>query len=455
MSDTDQTLFRIDHINLTNFQCFDHFEVPLHPELTVFVAANAQGKTSCLNGISYAIDAYSSIALQDQAQTGLHRDDVRRTISDEGTMKPELPCSYFAEGVLGNKSIKWGLRLNTIGLRARAVREDSKAFTKLASGFLASGLESNETLPLTAFYGTGRLHSSHKLTEGKKAESSDSRGRRAAFVDALSPSSSIKVVSDWFGDLYRTLANKAESGPVGDVDPLSALTAVREAVSRVLQPTDWTIIDWEQSTAEDSISSLKAGYMVVENPNDGRRLPLNFMSDGVRTMVGLVADLALRCAKLNPHLRGEAAIRTPGVVLIDEIDLHLHPSWQQKIVGLLQAAFPAIQFIISTHSPQVISTVPYDSIRILKDGKAFSAPHGTEGAEAQRILRTVFGTDPRPDTETARWLDEYLRLVDNRKWDSDRAKELRKQLDEWSQGNEPRLLEADLQIDNMKWEAGL
>jgi predicted ATP-binding protein involved in virulence len=72
----------------------------------------------------------------------------------------------------------------------------------------------------------------------------------------------------------------------------------------------------------------------------------------------MVADIAVRCATLNPHLAGEAALLTPGVVLIDEIDLHLHPKWQRRIVGDLLAAFPNIQFIATTHSPFVIQSLP-------------------------------------------------------------------------------------------------
>lgn len=116
--------------------------------------------------------------------------------------------------------------------------------------------------------------------------------------------------------------------------------------------------------------------------------------------------------------------------------------------------FPGAQLIVTSHSPQVLATAPMECIRIIKQGQVYAAPPGTDGAEVQRILEDVFQTPPRPATPMAAALDEYLRLVDNRCWDSPRALVLRKKLDDWSQGHEPRLLEADLQIENMRWEDG-
>ncbi|WP_250666481.1 AAA family ATPase, partial [Escherichia coli] len=107
----------------------------------------------------------------------------------------------------------------------------------------------------------------------------------------------------------------------------------------------------------------------------------------------MIGDIAYRCIKLNPHLGGDAARQTRGVVLIDEVDMHLHPRWQQIILTQLREVFPQIQFVITTHSPQVLTSVPSECIRILKDNKVYSAPPGTEGSEPERMLRQVLGLD--------------------------------------------------------------
>jgi predicted ATP-binding protein involved in virulence len=133
-------------------------------------------------------------------------------------------------------------------------------------------------------------------------------------------------------------------------------------------------------------------------------LPVALLSDGIRNMIGMVADIAFRATKLNPELGAMAAQQTPGVVLIDEVDMHLHPEWQQVVLQSLLAAFPCVQFIVTTHSPQVLSTVRRENIRILRETEAghdavmpeFS-PLGHESGDA---LAKVMSTPKQPPLET-------------------------------------------------------
>jgi len=96
--------------------------------------------------------------------------------------------------------------------------------------------------------------------------------------------------------------------------------------------------------------------MMVEFQDDEYRL-FNTMSDGFRNMIAMVADIAHRAARLNPHLGSNAAAKATGVVLIDEIDLHLHPKWQRRVVDDLKSSFPNMQFIVTTHSPFIIQSL--------------------------------------------------------------------------------------------------
>ena len=132
------------------------------------------------------------------------------------------------------------------------------------------------------------------------------------------------------------------------------MSAVNQAVGTVLKPTGWGNLRFSETF----------GYATVEHPDQGV-LAVGQMSDGIRNTIALVADIAWRCVQLNAHL-GDAAVRdTEGIVLIDEVDMHLHPEWQQLIVGSLREAFPRIQFIVTTHSPQVLTTVDAESVRII------------------------------------------------------------------------------------------
>lgn len=98
--------------------------------------------------------------------------------------------------------------------------------------------------------------------------------------------------------------------------------------------------------------------------------------------------------------------------MIDEIEIHLHPASQQSVVALLEKAFPELQFILTTHSPQVLTTVPSESFWVLEGGQAHSAPPGSGGAESSRLLQRIVGVDTRPPNDTnTQLLREYEQLA--------------------------------------------
>ena len=121
---------------------------------------------------------------------------------------------------------------------------------------------------------------------------------------------------------------------------------------------------------------------------------LSQLSEGERTMLMIVCDIARRLTIANPHLKNP--LEGEGIVLIDEIDLHLHPQWQREVIPALLATFPNLQFIVTTHSPQVLSKVHKESIFILEDGKLVKNVPNTYGRNASAILFEIFGVTDRP-----------------------------------------------------------
>ena len=141
------------------------------------------------------------------------------------------------------------------------------------------------------------------------------------------------------------------------------------------------------------------------NQPDGNVLTAQFdsLSDGERVMVALVADIARRACILNPQLGENVLKLTPGIVLIDELDLHIHPKWQRQLPNGLKKAFPAMQFIATTHSPQILSELSPDEI-ILLIGESADSPGGqvrnpeaSYGLNSDRILEDIMGTASRPE----------------------------------------------------------
>ena len=298
-------------------------------------------------------------------------------------------------------------------------------------------------LPVFAFYGTNRAVDVPHYRLQKRAAPQRFR-RLAGLENALDARTDFRRAVGWFDFLEQRELRERRDNPIAGTLP--DLDAVRRAISQMLPDIINPRID---------ARSGRFAVTVKDPSGTELRLHLDQLSDGYQVMLGVVMDFALRLALANPpQSPHDDVLASEAILIIDEVDLHLHPSWQQRVIPGLRRTFPNTQLIVSTHSPQVATTVPSQNLRILSQAKLCAAPAGTDVAEAQRLLEDVFGVAPRPDVSPARELEEYLRLVDARQWDTARAQELRQKLDVWSQGNEPRLVEADLQISNMQWETG-
>lgn len=229
-------------------------------------------------------------------------------------------------------------------------------------------------------------------------------------------------------------------------DAYQLIKVVQKAVDIILQPLGWQKLEYSEQYSQSLIMQHQVqGIMKVSQ-----------LSDGIKNMLGMVADIAYRCALLNSHLGTQAAEETTGVVMIDEVDMHLHPQWQQTVLSSLTQAFPRLQFIVTTHSPQVLTTAPAECIRVINQGQVNTAPKGSQGAEASRLLKTIFNVEPRPpQQENTKKLNSYIDLVYEDKWDTPDAKQLRQELDTIYADQEPRLVELDLYIENRAWELSL
>lgn len=457
-SNSNEFTLRLKAIKLRNFRCFKALSVDFHPDLTVLVANNGQGKTSVLDAAAIALGPYVG-AFDDGKDRYFSKDDIR-LIRDGESNSMELAeggVAIEADGVIEHKHVAWTREMPTLKARKRnkgvqvlinyaeklqrCVRHEAE---NDRSDEAASGI-SPTSLPLVAYYPTDRLWNVRRLPYKKLPRTS----RMVGYTHSLESGSDFHLMADWIRYWStNALKRKVEAQATGTYQSNSvfdnALEAVRKAVNTCLAPAGWGNFDF----------SLAREELVATHPDHGE-LPAAVLSDGIRSMLTLVADIAFRIVKLNPNLGPFAVTQTTGIVLIDEIDMHLHPSWQQTVLGSLREAFPRIQFIVTTHSPQVVTSVPTESIRILSENGVSAAPAGTEGAESSRALKQVFSVETRPpNNDATKELLRYLALVDKGEWDSPDARTLRGKLDKRYQGEEPALYQADLIIENQKWERG-
>jgi hypothetical protein len=192
------------------------------------------------------------------------------------------------------------------------------------------------TFPVLAYYGTGRLWRTLKKSPG---EPSAKGSRFLGYKECLNPATDQERLFRWFKSNEIAAIQKGETRHV--------LEAVRRSIVSMIPAATKSFwdVDWDELTIEVTVGGVS------------RRLPFHLLSDGYRNMVGMAADIAYRMAVLNPHLLETVIEETPGIVLIDEIDLHLYPIWQRQVVGKLLHAFPMVQFVATTHSPFIIQSL--------------------------------------------------------------------------------------------------
>lgn len=436
---TPNTSMRLDQLKLRNFRCFVECAIDLHPNLTVLVAENGQGKTTILDAIGIALRLFVDTIADARPFHGFDRTDVHLVRSSDSVMTPAPSTDFTAIGCIGGQDVEWSRALKGGSSQARTSTAKAAQLRHRATMLRETIQQGTEPaipviLPLVAFYGTGRLWSEHRLTEGKKSHFTASDDRLSGYLDCLSSSSSFKGMHAWFETKNTELGDSRHATDVGR--NLSLVGAVREAVRLVLEPTGWCNLVWDRAQR----------CMVVEHSRQGR-LPLAALSDGVRNMIALVADVARRCATLNPHLNEEAATQTPGILLIDEVDMHLHPRWQQMVVDLLQKAFPAMQIILSTHSPHVLSTVDKQSIRVihLQDARGLIDKPSlqTRGVMSADVLASIMRVDPIPQIKEAQQLSQYRALIEDGLANSDGALSLRRDLVAHFEESHPLILDCD------------
>jgi predicted ATP-binding protein involved in virulence len=403
------TTLRLDQLVLKNFRCFAECTIDLHPQLTVLVAENGQGKTAVLDSVALALAVFVNSVAKTKQLPGFERTDARQIFADNLTMHSEWPIQIHAKSIIMDEVVEWSRirdshQAHTTTKGSKQLQLEVERLRKEVESIDIEEERSASTLPLVAFYGTGRLWSEHRLTAGKRIYHTVGADRTSGYIDCLSSSSSFKGVVAWYSALWNAVRDPASVVLPYFMRPQKLLAAVQEATRVVLSPTKWSTLGWD----------FEQQRMLVRHPIHGE-LPLALLSDGIRTMIALVADIAYRCASLNPHLGENAARKTPGIVIIDEVDMHLHPSWQQQVVALLQEAFPSLQLLLSTHSPHVLSTVDRDSIRIirLRDGKGIlEIPEfQTRGVESADVLALIMGVDPVPHVQESQWLNDYRVLI--------------------------------------------
>jgi len=211
-----------------------------------------------------------------------------------------------------------------------------------------------------------------------------------------------------FDDFFAWLREREdlENERVRDgLGELPELHAFREAVTRVADGFEKPRIRRKLPGVSDT------PIFTIEK--HGVERPFSALSEGERNLILLVADIARRMAIFGAP---GSAFDVPALILIDEIELHLHPKWQREILGRLLHVFPNAQFVVTTHSPIVVSEIERENLRVLNDFKLVTTEHG-RGRDVNQVLEDTFGVSIRT-REVEEKFREIKGLVDDENYDA-------------------------------------
>lgn len=448
---------KITRLSLDNVRAFEEGEFIFNPGFNLIIGINGAGKSTALDAIrfcgSHLLSAIQRMpfrpfgfAIEDIhgdapfAEASLHVSFKESTISkifdDEGDDVFVRLREWRTQFATDN--------MENVELLRRKIIETTRPSKRLRSQ-LRDLHETIAPADPTYFYPSKEYHIHHARNQpsaplmihystarsimNEQAERKSAAGTsQLAYVNALQSNAlSLRQFADWMRAQIELASERPASRHL--VDGISA------ALERFLPG---------YSNLRPSAKSNSR----VEVDINGTTLDVRQLSDGERSVLALILDIAKRLAQANPRMN-DPLTSAEAVVLIDEIDLHLHPQWQRKIVGNLEKTFPNCQFIATTHSPQVIGEVPHEKVQMINGGKIFS-PARSFGIDSSRVLEEVMYTKSRnADVEDA--IGKIAKLISDGK--ADEAKAAIKALSEKIGEDDPEITRAKTLLDFMEGDA--
>ncbi len=390
-------------ITLNNYRCFENLPLEFSDKVNLLIGDNASGKTTIIRAISTALSSFfAGFSDENTRFTGLEKDDFRIVRAQE-TLANESPIHVKFEW-LGKEG---ELILNSA--KGRTLQDPLKEIKKFGAELYRSMFQDGnqiKALPMFTSFSTADIHKPRKFGNEvfKRYEHKPSFGYFECFQ------------GDGFMKYWTLRLLVLREGRTGELEVEGVLNAMKKA----LGPEGCNIItDVDIRPIQGKI------YYIL---SDNRETDTDNLSDGYRRLINIVLDLSFRCMLLNKGIYGlEACAKTEGTVLIDEIDLHLHPTLQAVVMKGLQNAFPNIQFIITSHAPMIMSSIPFEEgNKIIK--LTYSESNGYEanetklfGMDASTIIETELNI-PSRDANVQSSLDEIFDLIDEEDIESAKAK---------------------------------
>ncbi len=341
---------KIHHLEISNFRSFEHKTFRFSDQFTLLVGGNGTGKTTVLEALAVGVGSLF-LGFDSVTSRPIRNGDVPWSKSGVRQIKkPIYPVSISCEGTVNEQKILWTRSIEKNG--GRTTRKQAHQIIDVSEQLQERVRKGKDVvLPLIAYYGADRFWLQNRV---KSVEPLKPGSRTLGYVNCFNPTLSERQLLRW----CKTM----ELGARQQREPMRVFEAFKSAISNCTEDLQGVTYD----LCEDEL---------LVTTTDRRTLPSWMLNNGVRNILAVVADIAYRAVVLNPQLEREATKHTPGLVLIDEIDLHLDSKSQQRFVQTLQYIFPKLQVVASTYSPSIVDSVhPKDRLDLEPLGLTYALP---------------------------------------------------------------------------------
>lgn len=384
----------LSNLHVENFKGIKNADFEFGKSFNLIIGNNGTGKTSVLEAISVALGGFLS-GIDGVNTIHFTKDEIRRENQLTGTgsnniiYKTPIQVDVCLEINTADKDKLPNYEFFNYTRRKKSIQSSRSTVEPRDICKVAQQMTNNRNsvLPIICYQSFSRV--SYQKKDKSENPFSDEFPRIVGYVDCLEEAANDKMLVNWCKRMDYIAYQQDKQ--------ILEYELVKKTVSRFMQlmQNDNRIRVYYDKRTEELVYA-----------NEDEVLPIRLLSSGFRDLLGIVFDISYRMAVLNPDLLDDIIDKTPGIVLIDEIDMHLHPKWQWKVVNALKETFPKVQFIATTHSPIIVASCEKENLIMLQledvflDKPSEIIPGKTvKGWMVDSVLRECMNTDNRdPDT---------------------------------------------------------